>query len=171
MVCWCRKLPRNLCGHRLAGAANRSCAAQGNSGHQRAGKIAYDQWRDEGWLETTPGPTVSYEFVAHRLREMFERHRVRKISDDRWNMKHLTPWLRNAGFSEQSIKEHFVAFGQGYQSMSPALRDLAAVILEKSCVMVVIRCYNCVPAMPSSSAMPQATGSFPRSARPAGSME
>jgi phage terminase large subunit-like protein len=36
-----------------------------------------------------------------------------------------------AGFSEQLIKEKFVGFGQGYQSMSPALRDLESIILEK----------------------------------------
>jgi phage terminase large subunit-like protein len=51
----------------------------------RADKIPYDQWRDEGYLEVTPGSTVSYEYVAHRLRDVFERHHVRKIAFDRWN--------------------------------------------------------------------------------------
>jgi phage terminase large subunit-like protein len=37
----------------------------------------------------------------------------------------------NAGFSEQLIAEKFVPFGQGYQSMSPALRDLESSILER----------------------------------------
>jgi hypothetical protein len=30
-------------------------------------------------------------------------------------------------FSEQFVKDHFVEFGQGMQSMSPALRDLEQV--------------------------------------------
>ena len=46
-------------------------------------------------------------------------------------MKFLTPWLLKAGFTEQLIEEVFIPFGQGYASMSPALRDLEAVILEK----------------------------------------
>ena len=44
---------------------------------------------------------------------------------------HLKPWLLNAGFSEQVIKDRFVPFGQGYASMSPALRDLESIILDK----------------------------------------
>ena len=39
--------------------------------------------------------------------------------------------MLNVGFSEQMIKDKFVAFGQGFASMSPALRDLESIILEK----------------------------------------
>jgi phage terminase large subunit-like protein len=45
-------------------------------------------------------------------------------------MRHLLPWLLRAGFSEQFVKDHFVEFGQGVASMSPALRDLEQVLLE-----------------------------------------
>ena len=30
----------------------------------RSDRVIYDQWAREGWLQTTPGPTVDYEFVA-----------------------------------------------------------------------------------------------------------
>jgi phage terminase large subunit-like protein len=46
-------------------------------------------------------------------------------------MPHLKPWLVKAGFSELLIRESFVEFGQGFKSMSPALRDLESLILEK----------------------------------------
>jgi len=58
------------------------------------------------------GSTVSYEYVAHYLKNVFDQHRVQKIAFDRWNMAHLKAWLLNAGFSEQVIAEKFVAFGQ-----------------------------------------------------------
>jgi phage terminase large subunit-like protein len=74
---------------------------------------------------------VSYEHIALHLRKVFDEHRVVKLAFDRWNLQHLSPWLLDAGFSEQVIGEKFVAFGQGYQSMSPALRDLESLILEK----------------------------------------
>jgi phage terminase large subunit-like protein len=45
-------------------------------------------------------------------------------------MKHFKPWLLRVGFSEQWIEEHFIEFGQGVQSMSPALRDLEQVLLD-----------------------------------------
>src|SRR5215471_13571852 len=96
-----------------------------------ADRVPYDSWHAQGFLETTPGSSVSYEYIAHHLREVFDQHRVAKIAFDRWNMQHLKPWLLNAGFSERVIEDKFVGFGQGFKSMSPALRDLESVILEK----------------------------------------
>jgi phage terminase large subunit-like protein len=43
--------------------------SEGLADKARADKVPYDQWADEGWLETTPGSTVSYEYVARYLRE------------------------------------------------------------------------------------------------------
>ena len=43
----------------------------------------------------------------------------------------MKPALLRAGFSESEIKNIFVEFGQGFKSMSPALRDLETLILEK----------------------------------------
>jgi len=94
-------------------------------------KVPYDVWRNKGFLETTPGKTVSYEYVASLLFKLFNEYNIRKIGFDRWNFKHLKPWLLHAGFDEYTITEHFVEFGQGTQSMSPALRDLEQKIKEK----------------------------------------
>jgi phage terminase large subunit-like protein len=65
------------------------------------------------------------------LREVFDEYRIKKLSFDAWNMKHLKPWLEEAGFSEEEIKEKFVEFGQGTKSMSPALRELEEIILDE----------------------------------------
>jgi phage terminase large subunit-like protein len=95
-----------------------------------ADHVPYDLWRERGYLQTTPGKTVSYEFVADYLRGVFRRYNISKIGFDRWNMRHLQPWLLKAGMTEQSVKDHFVEFGQGVASMSPALRDLEQLVLE-----------------------------------------
>lgn len=94
-------------------------------------RVPYDIWHNEGFLQVTPGPTVSYEYVAKLLYKTFQEYTIAKVGFDRWNMKHLKPWLVKAGFSEMVITEKFVEFGQGTQSMSPALRDLEATILAK----------------------------------------
>ena len=81
---------------------------------------------------TAPGASVSYEYVAEYLFcEVFATHHVVKLAFDRWNFRHLKPWLLKAGFSENAIKEKFVEFGQGTQSMSPALRELESLILDR----------------------------------------
>ena len=104
--------------------------SEGLSEKSVADRVPYDMWARQGYLQTTPGRSISYEFVASYLRDVFRRYDVRKLAFDRWNFKHLLPWLLKAGMSEQFVKDHFVEFGQGVQSMSPALRDLEQVLLE-----------------------------------------
>lgn len=103
----------------------------------RADRVPYDVWNSEGFLEATPGRAIEYEFVAHWLREFVSEHNVAKIAFDRWGFKHLRPWLLKAGFTEQDLGSDeaqpdglFAGFGQGFQSMSPALRDLEAALLS-----------------------------------------
>jgi phage terminase large subunit-like protein len=96
----------------------------------RADRVPYDAWAAAGQLLTTPGRAVEYEFVARFLYDHCAERRFRiKIAFDRWGMKHLRPWLIKAGFSEEQAGEIFVEFGQGFQSMSPALRDTEAALL------------------------------------------
>lgn len=45
-------------------------------------------------------------------------------------MRFLKPWLEKVGFTEKEL-EKFVEFGQGFASMSPALRELESKLLEK----------------------------------------
>jgi len=96
----------------------------------RSDRVPYDVWAADGQLKTTPGKAVEYEWVAKQLYEFDCTHNWAKCAFDRWGMKHLKPWLLKAGFSEQRIEELFVEFGQGFQSMSPALRDTEAAILS-----------------------------------------
>jgi phage terminase large subunit-like protein len=84
-----------------------------------------------GYLNAVDGKSVDYEFVAHRLVQVIEKYDVRKIAFDRWNFKHLRPCLVRAGISEKVIEEKFEEFGQGFQSMSPALRQLETMLLNE----------------------------------------
>jgi phage terminase large subunit-like protein len=96
----------------------------------RNDRLPYDLWRKEKYLLTAPGKSVDYEYVALYLKEMFERYDIRKLAFDRWNFRHFEPWLLKAGFTVAEIKDKFVEFGQGFQSMSPALRDFEGEILN-----------------------------------------
>lgn len=96
-------------------------------------RVPYDLWAREGYLVTTPGKSIEYEYVAEHLRSIFKELDVRKVAFDRWNFRHLKPWLEKAGFDETEL-ESFVEFGQGYQSMSPALRDFESLLLNQKLV-------------------------------------
>ncbi len=108
--------------------------ADGLAERSRADRVPYDVWHNQGFIETTPGPTIEYEFVAAHLYDLTQRLDIRKIAFDRYNFRHLKPWLLKAGFVEEQVEGDdalFVPFGQGVVSMSPALRDLEGLILNK----------------------------------------
>lgn len=96
----------------------------------RADRVPYDVWHSNGLLETTPGKSIEYEFVAKTLAEDIARMGIKRVAFDRWNFRQFRPWLVVAGMDDRRIDETFVEFGQGYQSMSPALRELESVLLE-----------------------------------------
>jgi len=96
----------------------------------RLDHVPYDIWARDGFLELTPGKSVEYEYVAEKLRSLSTQMNIRKIAFDRWGFKHLKPWLLKAGFTEQQITDTFVEFGQGFQSMSPALRYVESLLLN-----------------------------------------
>ena len=101
---------------------------EGLADKARVDRVPYDLWQREGFLLTAPGRSIDYEYVAMFLAEQFEQYDIRKIAFDRWAFVHLKPWLLKAGFSEAQIEEHFVAYGQGTKSMTPALRELEGEI-------------------------------------------
>ena len=101
---------------------------EGLSEKSRADRVPYDLWKKQGFLETTPGRAIEYDYIAAFLRDLFDRGDVRAIAFDRYNMKFLRPCLERAGFTEEEL-ERFVEFGQGFVSMSPALRELETRLL------------------------------------------
>jgi phage terminase large subunit-like protein len=95
----------------------------------RDDRVPYDMWAKDGYLQTTPGSSIEYEYVAEYLREVFDRCNVLAMAFDRYNMKFLKPWLEKVGFSEEEL-ERFIEFGQGFVSMSPALRETESLLLN-----------------------------------------
>jgi phage terminase large subunit-like protein len=46
--------------------------------------VSYDLWHQQGYLQTTPGATVSYEYVAS-IRSVFDSTTCKSLPDD-WGM-------------------------------------------------------------------------------------
>jgi hypothetical protein len=66
-------------------------------------------------LETTPGKTIEYAYVANWLKHtLFANYDVVKVAFDRAYFNFLKPWLLQAGFTEHQIEEVFVPYGQGF---------------------------------------------------------
>lgn len=93
-------------------------------------RVEYDVWAKNGDLLTTPGRSIEYEFIAEYLRGLFDVCNIKQLAFDRYNMRFLLPWLVRVGFTPEEL-EKFVEFGQGYVSMSPAIRELESKLLQK----------------------------------------
>lgn len=103
---------------------------EGLAEKSRNDRVPYDVWARDGLLQTTPGRAIEYEWIAEALRAVFDRCYVKALAFDRYNMKFLKPWLERVGFTEEELAR-FIEFGQGFVSMSPALRELEAQLLSK----------------------------------------
>jgi phage terminase large subunit-like protein len=88
-------------------------------------RVPYDLWHKQGYLNTTTGPTVDYEFIAYRLAELDEMYGIQALKFDRWRMKYLRKELDRLGI-ELPLVDH----GQGYVSMAPALDSLEVDLLN-----------------------------------------
>ena len=102
--------------------------AEGLAERSRKDRVPYDVWARQGHLETTPGRSIEYDWVAEHVAALMSEHDMR-FAFDRWNMRHFRPSLVRAGVPEEEISERFTEFGQGFQSMSPAWRQLESLLL------------------------------------------
>lgn len=96
----------------------------------RGDRVPYDVWAQQGYLNLSPGRAIEYEYIAQVLRGVFDTYNIIAIGFDRYNMKFLIPWLEKEGFTEAEL-EKFIPFGQGFISMSPAIRELESILLQK----------------------------------------
>lgn len=110
----------------------------GNGIHEKARieKVPYPKWDEAGFMQIVDGSsTIEYSFIAEQIMQDIKSGLpIKKIAFDRYNYKHLKPWLKQVGFKEEDVEgEHsiFVEFGQGFVSMSPALRSLESLILNE----------------------------------------
>lgn len=104
---------------------------EGLAAKARMDRVAYDVWAADGFIEAIPGAkSIEYDHVARHIRDVCDDYDVRKLAFDRYNFRHLRPCLLRAGFTEEELDEKFVEFGQGFISMSPALRTTEALLLN-----------------------------------------
>ena len=88
-------------------------------------RVPYDVWVKQGFLHTTDGATVDYEFVAKDMRNILNGLNVQSIAYDRWRIGLLQKELDKIG-SELPLVE----FGQGFKDMSPAIDTLESELLN-----------------------------------------
>jgi len=79
-------------------------------------RAPFDAWAAKGFLTAVPGPTIDYDWVAHQIGIDTAGMNVVRLNYDRWRMTILREALARGGIAVETAE-----FGQGWQSMSPAI--------------------------------------------------
>jgi phage terminase large subunit-like protein len=88
-------------------------------------RAPYDVWARQGYLHTTPGATVDFEFVAQDIATLLSGLNVQAIAYDRWRID-----LMKKEFDRIGSDLPLVNWGQGFKDMAPALDALEAELLN-----------------------------------------
>lgn len=102
--------------------------AMGVDERSRRDRVPYDVWARQGWLTLTPGESVDYAFVAHKLCEIAGECKVAAIAFDRWKIDMLKAELSHVEGIRNDLP--LVEFGQGFKDMSPALDAVESLFVE-----------------------------------------
>ena len=86
--------------------------------------VPYDVWERQGFLESTEGNVIHYDFLEKTIGRLGERFDIREIAYDRWGAVQMSQDLEGAGFT-------VVPFGQGYRDMSPPTKELMRLVLDR----------------------------------------
>lgn len=108
------------------------------------GSGRYQQWRDQGFLEVSPGRAIDPAVVARKIAELHQRYRVKGLAYDRWRVADLLREFDRvglAGYEEKSKEKErrgsgirLVPWGQGFRDMAPAIDALELEVTHRTLV-------------------------------------
>jgi phage terminase large subunit-like protein len=91
----------------------------------RRDRVPYDAWARQGYLTLTPGNTIDYDWIVAQVDKDMQAYDLSEIAFDRWGASRIQTQLQDLGG-----KDFLVQFGQGFASMSPAMKRLETLILS-----------------------------------------
>lgn len=90
-------------------------------------RVPYDAWIRQGYISTTPGNVVDYDFIFAQIEKDMGTFDVAQLAFDRWGSRDVISRIQKLNDDPKFLVE----FGQGYASMSPAMKDAEDLILTK----------------------------------------
>ena len=89
----------------------------------KAASVPYDIWEKQGYLLSTEGNVIHYDFIEKFINDLAEKYHIVEIAVDRWNATQMIQNLEGDGFT-------MVSFGQGFASMSGPTKDFYRLLME-----------------------------------------
>ena len=89
----------------------------------KANSVPYDIWEKQGYIMSTEGNVIHYDFIEKFIMDLSEKYHILEIAVDRWNATHVIQNLEDNGFT-------MVPFGQGFASMSAPTKEFYKLLME-----------------------------------------
>lgn len=87
-------------------------------------RVPYSKWIKEKFIQTTPGAVIDDRIMEKTILESKDLYDVREVGFDPWNAVQLASRLTDAGVTMVEVR-------QGYKSMSPAMKAIKDLALQK----------------------------------------
>ncbi len=81
------------------------------------------RWVNDGYIEATPGAVIDHDYIYAQLEKDADDFHIDQAAFDRWGASSVTQTLEKKGMT-------MVQFGQGYASMSPAMKEFERHVLS-----------------------------------------
>ena len=89
----------------------------------KANSVPYDIWEKQGYIMSTEGNVIHYDFIEKFIMDLSEKYHILEIAVDRWNATQMIQNLEGEGFT-------IVPFGQGFSSMSAPTKEFFRLLME-----------------------------------------
>ncbi|MDD5234484.1 MAG: terminase large subunit, partial [Syntrophales bacterium] len=107
--------------------------------HEKRDRVPYTVWRNQGFIETTPGRAIQYDWIAARLAQIHKDYVVLGMAFDRYRIDDLMKAMADIGLDayidskdkQRSGALRLVPWGQGFKDITPAVEALEGSILDR----------------------------------------
>ena len=89
----------------------------------KANSVPYDIWEKQGYIMSTEGNVIHYDFIEKFIMYLSEKYHILEIAVDRWNATQMIQNLEGEGFT-------IVPFGQGFSSMSAPTKEFYRFLMD-----------------------------------------
>lgn len=85
-------------------------------------RVPYDIWKSKGFITTTPGNVIDYDFIRKQIREIGETYEIIEMGYDPYNATQLVLQLQDDGFLVVPVR-------QGFLSMTAPTKELEKIVV------------------------------------------
>ncbi|OTW84232.1 terminase [Bacillus thuringiensis serovar cameroun] len=96
---------------------------------RKTDKVPYDLWIQQGWITTTPGAVVDYEFIKKHIKSMEKENKfkIKEICADPWNATQFMQDMEADGYTMIEIR-------QGMATLSGPTKDFREQVYQKKVI-------------------------------------